>query len=233
MPLPDASVLGLLLAGCGAVVLAVLHHRHVARVRDDRGSLFDDCVDVLTSARVTRRGLDFPVLVGRRGTAPVRVEPVVDTLSMRTVPVLWLVTTVGLPRPAGVRLSVLARTCGTEFYSRHAEAGETVVAPGPGWPGSLAVRCERPEELAAHAALLDGIADLMADGKVKQVALSGASARVVWRCGTAVPGTYRVTRRVDLGGVRADPDMLDEVLDALFGLAAAAVRPTTAAEVAG
>lgn len=221
-----------LLAGCGAVTLAVLHHRHVTRVRDDRGSLFDDCEGILTCVRLTRRGLNFPVLVGRRGSAPVRVEPVVDTLSMRTVPVLWLAATVGLPRPAAIHLSVLARTCGTEFYSRHHEAG-TPVSPGPGWPESLAVRCDRPEQLSTYAELLERIAEFMADGRVKQVALSGATARVVWRCGAAVPSTYRVTRRVDMTGVRADPEAFGEVLDTVVELAVTAGRRTVTEEVAG
>jgi hypothetical protein len=229
----DASVVGLvLLAGCGAVTLAVLHHRHVARVRDDRGSLFDDCAGILTCARVTRRGLNFPVLEGRRGMVPVRVEPVVDTLSMRTVPVLWLVATVGLPRPAAVHLSVLARTCGTEFYSRHDEVGPRV-QPGPGWPDSLSVRCDRPEQLSTYAGLLDRLAEFMADGQVKQVALSGATARVVWRCGAAVPSTYRVTRRVDLTGVRADRQAVGHVLDTVVELATTAGRRAVAEEVAG
>lgn len=230
--MPDVSEFWLvLLAGCGAVMLALLHHRHVERVRDDRGSLFDDCDGVLTGARLTRRGLNFPVLVGRRGPAPVRVEPVVDTLSMRTVPVLWLVATVGLPQPAAVHLSVLARMCGTEFYSRHHEAG-TSVAPGPGWPENLDVRCDRPEQLSAYAGLLERIAELMADGQVKQVALSGAIARVVWRCGAAAPSTYRVTRRVDLTGVRAHPEALGEVLDTVLDLAVTAGRRTVTEEVA-
>lgn len=228
--MPDVSVVWpAFLVACGAVTLGVLHHRHVTRVRDDRGGLFDHCEGLLTRARVTRRGLDFPVLVGRRGSVPVRVEPVVDTLSMRTVPVLWLVATVGLPRPAAVRLSVLARTCGTEFYSRHHEAGAPVM-PGPGWPDSLAVRCDRPERLSAYEGLLDRLAEFMADGRVKQVVLSGTTARVVWRCGAAVPSTYRVTRRVDLTGVRADPEALGEVLDTVVDLAATAARGTVAVE---
>ncbi len=231
--MPDVTGFWLaLLMGCGAVTLAALHHRHVRRVRDDRGSLFDDCEGVLASARVTRRGLNFPVLVGRLGAAPVRVEPVVDTLSMRTVPVLWLVATVGLPHPAPVHLSVLARTCGTEFYARHHEAG-TPVALGPGWPKDLVVRCDRPEELSAYAGLLERLTMFMADGQVKQVAISGATARVVWRCATAVPSTYRVTRRVDLTGVRVDSEALGEVLDTVLEIAAAAGQRTMPKEVAG
>lgn len=230
--MPDVSLVACVLAACGAVILAVLHRRHVAAVREDRGRLFDGCMEVLGDARVVRRGLDFPVLEGRRHGSPVRVEPVVDTLSMRTVPVLWLVASLRLPRPAAVRLSVLARTCGTEFYSRHGEVG-VPVDPGPGWPGSLSVRCDRPERLSAYAGLLDGIAALMADGRVKQVVLAGATARVVWRGGSAVASTYRVTRRVDLSGARADARELGAVLDTVLRLAAGTGRGALTGEVAG
>lgn len=222
--MPDVTGFWLvLLAGCGAVTLAVLHHRHVTRVRDDRGSLFNGCEGILTGARVTRRGLNFPVLVGRRGPALVRVEPVLDTLSMRTVPVLWLVVTVGLPRPAGFRLSVLARRIGTEFYSRHAESGAPV-APGPGWPEELAVRSDEPDLARTHAGLLDRLADFMADGRVKQVSWDGATARVVWRCAAATAGTYRVTRRVDLAGARVDPDALGRLLGTVIELESTEVQ---------
>lgn len=222
----DASTLGLLALACGGlVVLALLQRRHLTRVQGDRGSLFEDCSRLLTHASVVPRGLDFPVLTGRRGGHPVRVEPVVDTLSFRTVPVLWLVVSVGLPQPVACRLSVLARSCGTEFYSRHAGAG-AVVAPGPGWPGELAVRSDEPDLARSHARLLDRLAGFMADGRVKQVSLDGTTGRVVWRCAAATASTYRVTRRVDLAGVRVDPEELARVLDTVIELESTAARDT-------
>jgi hypothetical protein len=224
---PEASTLGLLaLACCGVVVLTVLHRQHVAAVRRDRAGLFENCSGLLTDASVVPRGLDFPVLAGRRGSRSVRVEPVVDALTMRTVPVLWMVVTVGLPQPVRFRLSVLARSCGTEFYARHGDAGG-LVATGPGWPEELAVRSDRPDLVKAHAGLLDRIALFMADGRAKQVALGGSTARVVWRCASAVPSSYRVTRRVDLTGARIDPTALDSVLDTMTELESMVTRPAS------
>jgi hypothetical protein len=209
--------LGLLLPGvlvAGAVVLAVVQLHHVARVRSDRGRLFEDCSDLLDGSRVSSRGLNFPLLEGRRAGHPVRLEPIVDTLSMRTLPVLWLVVSVAGPRVATGRLSVLARACGTEFYARHNEAS-SIVHPGPAWPAELAVRADRPDAARRQGDLLHEIQRLMTDERVKQVVVGPTSVRVVWRCATADSGTYRVTRRVDLTRARVDAEALAAVLDSI------------------
>ena len=198
----------------GAVVLAVVQLQHVARVRSDRGRLFEDCSDLLDDVRVTSRGLDFPLLEGRRAGRPVRLEPVVDTLSMRTLPVLWLVVSVAGPRVATGRLSVLARACGTEFYARHNEASDTLLM-GPAWPAELAVRADSPDAARRQNNVLQDIRRLMTDDRVKQVVVGPTSVRVVWRCATGDSGTYRVTRRVDLTQVRVDAEALAAVIDSI------------------
>ncbi len=205
-------LLSLLLVG--AVTLGMVQRHHAGRVRADRARLFEDCTDLLDDPRVIPRGLDYPLLTGRRAGHDVRLEPVVDTLSMRTVPVLWLVVTVGGPRVATGLLSVLARACGTEFYARHDEAGASVPM-GPEWPGELAVRAEVADVKWRHADVLDRIRRFMADERVKQVMVGPTSARVVWRCANAESATYRVTRRVDLTEVRADAAALASVLDTI------------------
>ena len=210
---PSGLLLALLLVA-GVVVLALVQRHHVARVGSDRGRLFEDCLGVLDDARVISRGLNFPLFTGRRGGRPVRLEPVIDTLSMRTLPVLWLVVTVAGPRVGTGRLSVLARACGTEFYARHDEASDTVLM-GPAWPGDLSVRADSPETARQQPGLLEDIRQLMTDERVKQVVVSPESARVVWRCATADSATYRATRRVDLTGARADAPALAKVLDAM------------------
>jgi hypothetical protein len=197
----------------GAVVLAAVQRHHVARVRSDRGRLFEECSGLLDDPRVLLRGLDFPLLGGRRAGSQVRLEPVVDTLTLRTVPVLWLVVTVAGPRVATDRVSVLTRACGTEFYARHDTA--EIVAMGPAWPGELAVRADSADVVRRHPAMLAHIHGLMSDDRVKQVVVGPTSARVVWRCATADPGAYRVTRRVDLTRARVDAAALAALLDAI------------------
>jgi len=203
----------------GVIMLAWAQRRHMARVRADRGRLFEDCSGLVDDASVIPRGLDFPLLTGRHAGYEVRLEPVLDTLSMRTVPVLWLVVTCAGPRMETGRLSVLARACGTEFYARHDEAGGAV-STGAEWPGELAVSADSVDVAERRPALLGRIRQFMADGRVKQVVVGPGSVRVVWRCASAESGTYRVTRRVDLTGARVDAPALAAVLDTVEELLA-------------
>lgn len=205
-------VLSLLILGI--VVLAVIHHRHAARVRADRARLFESCCGLLEQSVLMPRGLNFPLLEGRRGGHDVRLEPVIDTLSMRTLPVLWLVVTIRGPHHVAGRLSVLARSCGTEFYARHGEMGERVPM-GQEWPAELSVRSNRLDMVAEHPQLLERVRAAMVDGTVKQVVIGPQAARVVWKCAAADPATYRVTRRVDLTQARVDADALMELLIAV------------------
>jgi len=198
----------------GVVVLALVHRRHAARVRADRGRLFEYCSGLLEDPVLVRRGLDFPLLEGRRSGHDVRIEPVLDTLSMRTLPALWLVVTIGGPHPVPGRLSVLARACGTEFYARHDQLPEPVQL-GEDWPGELSVRSDGSDVVTECPQPLDRVRVAMTDGTLKQVVVGPASTRAVWKCATADSGSYRVTRRVDLTHARVDVRALKEVLTAL------------------
>lgn len=202
-------VIGLLFAGIA--VLAMIQHRHVSRVRTDRARLFDGCAGSLESCEVLPRGLNFPLLRGRWRGNDVRVEPVIDTLSMRTLPVLWLVVTVRGRHEVPGHLSVLARMSGTEFYARHTETGKPVPL-GWDWPDELAVRSSRSDVAIEPPELLQRIRGLMASGTVKHVALGPDRTRVVWKCATGDSATYRVTRRVDLTDVRVDAKTLSDLL---------------------
>lgn len=217
-------VLALLVAA--VVVLGVLHRRHTTRVRADRARLFENCFAVLEEAVLVRRGLDFPLLQGRRRGHDVRVEPVIDTLSMRTLPVLWLVVTIRGPHGVAEPLSVLARVCGTEFYARHSELGQPVRV-SPDWPSELSVRSAGSDGLDEQPARLERIRIAMADGTVKQVVVAPTAARVVWKCATADSGTYRVTRRVDLSRTRVDAQALEEVLTAMDQVLDLSTLPAT------
>ena len=198
----------------GVVVLSLIHRRHMARACADRARLFEDCSGLVEDAVLVRRGLNFPLLQGRWRGHDIRVEPVIDTLSMRTLPVLWIVVTIRRHHDVADRLSVLARACGTEFYARHNQMG-VPVPMGPEWPDEVSVRSTLRGVAAERPELLERIGAAMGDGSVKQIVLGPSSARVVWKCATAESGTYRVTRRVDLTQARVDARALEDVLNAV------------------
>ena len=205
--------LSLLLFATGLVTLGLIHRRHVAGVRAERARLFENCPALVEDMKVIERGLDFPVLQGSWRNRHIRIEPVVDTLSLRTLPVLWLVVTIAGHNDVPGRFSALARECGTEFYARHREFGDPVDG-ADGWARDLSLRSSGWGPAGPGRQALQRIVDAMSGGNVKQVVVAPGSARVVWRTATSQPSTYRVTRRVDLHGTRVDAAALQDVLDA-------------------
>ncbi|MUM31537.1 hypothetical protein [Mycolicibacterium sp. CBMA 361] len=117
--------IALTLATVGAVVLTYLQRRHLARVQRDRTALFEHATGVLEQSRIVPRGLDYPMLYGRYNGRDVRVEPVVDALAIRTVPVLRLVVTMREQLPGQPRLSV-----------RRGPRGLRWLAPPKAWIGN-------------------------------------------------------------------------------------------------
>ncbi|WP_018603494.1 hypothetical protein [Mycobacterium sp. 155] len=214
--------IALAMAAVGAVVLTYQHRRHLASVQRDRAALFEHATSVLEQCRVVPRGLDFPMLYGRFDGRDVRVEPVVDNLALRTVPVLRLVVTMREEFPGQARLSVLSNETGNEFYSGHRDL---LRWRDEAWPKWVSVACA-PEgvdrELAEAAVSL-----VTEDSMVKQVLVTERGVRCVVRGAQASSAAYRVTRRVDLSEARVTAEdlrrtvtMARDLCDQIAGLAA-------------
>ncbi len=192
----------------GAVVLVYLHRRHLAGVQRDRAALFEQAVDVLDQPHVVARGLDFPVLYGQFDGRDIRVEPVVDTVALRVIPVLRLVITMRAQFPGQARLSVLSNETGHEFFSGHREL---LRWRDPSWPAWASVACaaEGVDRTLADAA----VSLVTEDSKVKQVLVTEKGVRCVVRGAQSNSATYRVTRRVDLSGARVTAEDLRQAVE--------------------
>lgn len=193
----ETAWIALVVAVAGVVALRQLHLRHLAGVRRDRTALFEHAACVLEEPRLVSRGLDFPVLYGRFAGRDVRVEPVVDAIALRVVPVLRLVVTVREQFPGQPRLSVLSNETGQEFYAGHRDLRRW---REPSWPGWASVACAAEgvdRELADEAVGL-----VTQDSVVKQVLVTDRGVRCVVRGAQANSAAYRVTRQADLSGAR-------------------------------
>jgi hypothetical protein len=166
-------------------------------------ALFEPAAEVLEQRRLVPRGLDFPVLYGRFQGRDVRVEPVVDAVALRVVPVLRLIVTVRERFPGQPRLSVLSNETGHEFYAGHRDLPRW---REPGWPEWASVACG-PEGVDRE--LADAAVGLVTeDAAVKQILVTDRGVRSVVRGARAGSSTYRVTRQVDLSGARIDAEDL-------------------------
>ena len=112
-----------LFAGLG--LLAFLQARHVRKVKRERGGLFDEVEHLFSGAEVRQDGINCPTLTGRYRGYRIKLEPLVDSLTFRKLPVLWLVSTHHRPLDIAAPLDILLRPAGTEFFSPTAITGTT------------------------------------------------------------------------------------------------------------
>lgn len=187
-----------------AAGIAMQRRKH-ARVRRERGSLFDDVVDLFHDVAVTQDDVDFPVLTGERDGYLWRLEPVVDALTYRKLPSLWLCITCYAPLDVSAPASVLLRPTGNEFFSPNRRYDHELALP-EGCP------------VHARAASADGtdvsfgaVGGLLPERETKEIVVSRRGLRVVRQVGEADAGRYRVGRRIDLGAPVLDSDALRRI----------------------
>src|ERR1700704_6536288 len=109
--------LEVLLTCLAGVALVLLYRRDAAHQKQQRGQFFAKSLALFQSYRVEQEGRAYPILKGKYRARTVTLEPIVDHLAWRKLPVLWLQVTVLEPtRFAGV-LDFLARPTGAEYFS--------------------------------------------------------------------------------------------------------------------
>ncbi|MQA03223.1 MAG: hypothetical protein GEV07_11025 [Streptosporangiales bacterium] len=204
-------LLFLVVAAVVAAAGAVLHARKRARVRDERGRLFAAVQPLFTDVSVTQDDVSFPVLTGSRAGHRWRLEPIVDSLTFRKLPVLWLAVTCYAELEVRAPVSVLLRPTGNEFYSPNARYQHRLPLPD-GCPEHARAAAAEPVgdvELGAVTELLDA-------DRTKEVVLSARGLRVVRQVTEAESGPYRVGRRVDLGAPVLPAAEIAELCDVLL-----------------
>ena len=201
-----------------AVGLCWLEVRRARAARAARDGLFDTVLEVLDETRLCTGPDRYPALTGQHRGQPVRVEAIVDTLTPRKLPILWLFVTIRRPFGLDTPVDALARPIGTEFFSPNASFGHRLPTPAD-FPVHARIATARPTVLAPAA--LDTLGELMRDPKVKEVQAGPTGARIVYQLAEAAQGPYRTGRRADFGAPRLEPCTLARLLDGLAALAEA------------
>ncbi len=218
------SVLSSMLVALGIVgalgALAVREHR---LVRAARHSLLERCANILDGAQM-RHGRDgFPSLVGSYRGRRVHVELIPDTMVLRRLPQLWLSVTL-LDRLTDVpSLAVLVRPAGYEFYSLTSSLTRSLDAP-PALPQEILIRGSGTgaERLLDH--LSTRLASILAEPRVKEVAITSKGMRIIAQAGEGRRGEYLLLRQAvfdhadvsagDLAKRLEDLEMLRSAIDA-------------------
>lgn len=182
----------LLAAGSVAAIAAVGYRDHRAALTARR-RLLDDCAGALDRAHLSFAADGFPRLEGSHRGRGVRIDLVPDTMTIRRLPQLWLSTTM-LDANAGLPgLAVLVRPAGTEFYSLTSRLPLRLDAPR-GFPDEVLIRGDAGAERLL-ADLAGPMSAILADGRVKEIAITGRGLRIVRQAAEGKRGEHLLLRQ--------------------------------------
>ncbi len=197
-------------------------------LRASRRGLLDRCAGFFEGAQLTLGGDDFPRLTGRRHGRDVHVELIPDTMTIRRLPQLWLQVTV-LERQTNVSgIAVLVRPSGGEFYSLTSGFHHHLDPPAS-FPREVLVRGSGPGSEKLLARLAAPLGAILADPRVKEVAITDKGRRIIRQFGEGRRGEHLLLRQAVFDDVSVAPADLDELLGALSTLSAAVAQPGEAA----
>lgn len=218
----------LAVAAAGLIALTWLYRRDRERYRRLRGAFFAACLDLFEQYRVVQDDVDFPVLTGRYRGHEVRLEPIVDHLTMRKLPSLWLQVSLIAPVPYQGIFDLLIRPRGTEFYSPSIDLAHEMRLP-PGWPSDAALRSDDPARMPPLAVMAQH-RYLFEDQRLKEMLVTPKGVRLVYQVQQAERARYAVLRQIEFLDNTLPPGLARRLLEATIAirasLVAEAVPPT-------
>lgn len=204
------------LAAAGIAVLVVMYRRNRIAVRSRRGALFAPAYDLFSAYRVTQHGIDYPVLSGQYRGRSFHIDAIVDTLTFRKLPVLWLRVSLLAPLPGVSTLDVLVRSQNAEFYSP-ANSLPHALPRLPGWPLDALVRTDDPQR-APDLATIDRHMSVFARPATKELLVTAKGVRLVHMLDQARRAEYLVLRQVEFERASVDQEILKDLMDKTIAL---------------
>ncbi|MCC0064428.1 MAG: hypothetical protein H6895_10100 [Defluviimonas sp.] len=216
--------LGMLAAALGTGVVALLLQALKAgRARSAvRAAYLDSCAALFSSPRIEPDGGGFPRLSGTYGGQTFDLRAVLDTLTFRKLPALWVLVTLPCPMPLRGTIDLMMRPTGMEPFSNFHVLPDQVATP-PGFPGELAIRTDDRSALPPES-LLRPYLDLFDDPQVKELVLSPRGLRITFLAEEANRARYLIFRDAEVGVTPLPPDRLKPHLDALLAMREGVLR---------
>jgi hypothetical protein len=217
------TVLPLLAALIALVLFGWLMQREKAAQRGRRGRLLADCVPLFDTAALTEGGDGFPKLAGTIGERRIRIEFVPDSMTIRRLPQLWMVLTILDPLPVHTAVGALVRPSGAEFYALTPALAQRLEPPPP-FPSEVLLRASGPDAPSLLLRVAEPMARLLADPKLKEIAVTPKGLRAVYQVVEGRRGQHLLLRQCDFGDDKVTPVTLIHLLDGLDAVAVA-LRP--------
>lgn len=221
---------GLVAAAGGLILLILLYRRERAAERKKRARFFAGCLDLFQTYRVVQDDVAYPVLAGTYQGYDVRLEPIVDHMAWRKLPVLWLKVSVFRPIPYRGVLDFLMRPLGTEFYSPSGHLDHRLRVPET-WPQDGILCTDFPEAMPPQDLVTPHI-ELFADTNRKELVITPKGVRLVCQIWQASRPHYAVLREIRFEGVELDRALAATYLDAAIAVSQSLAEPRSLRQVA-
>lgn len=218
MLLPAETVWLIVLIASLALValLTVMQRRNRRAVQERRANLFAACYGILDTYRITQAGVDYPEMQATYRGHAFRVDAIVDTLSFRKLPVLWLRVSLLAPLPGTAKLDILVRSQNVEFYSPSADLPHRLEARR-GWPADAMVRTDNEGRLPDFA-VLDRHIGMFQAPEVKELLITPKGIRIVRLLDQAKRAEYLVMRQAEFESAAVTADLLRDLMDRTIAL---------------
>lgn len=181
-----------------------------------RAALLRSAHDILAGVSETPLPSGFVKISGTYRGETVVLEPLIDTLNVRKLPVLWLLATIVGPVPVRATFDLMMRASGNEVYSPF-HSLEHVVEPPPGFPEWSNVRTDNTaglppaEVIARHLQRFE-------NGDAKELLITPKGLRMVVMLDQADRAGYLIFRDARFGGAVVPAEAIAAVLDDLIAL---------------
>jgi hypothetical protein len=195
----------------GVATLVLLHRYERSHKKRARARFFADCLDLLDSYRVTQEAVAYPILIGKYRGYDIRMEPVIDHMAWRKLPVLWLKATVLTEIPYSGVVDLLMRPHGAENFTPSPDLEHDVTIP-EGWPQDGLLCTDDPAAMPPLDVIRPHLA-LFADDRMKELVITPKGVRLVARIWQAVRANYVTFREIKFPGDRVDRELAQELLD--------------------
>lgn len=206
----------MIVAALGIVAVALmvwLQVRDVRRIKRMRRDAVVCAQGALTDVQVEQQGIAYPTLRGRCGDHAAKVELIVDTVTIRQLPRLWLAVTVQCRTGVGVPVDIVLRPLPTDIVSPGTRFPYEHRVP-PDWPAHMRIATPTPSPLP-ELGELTALGSVVSEPETKSVLVTPRGVRIVTELARGDVAPYRVTRRPEFRFELAESRLRHVLHDAL------------------
>ncbi len=180
----------------------------------NRSHLLDSCIGLLQNSKLEKTGSDFPRLKGSYAGHQITLELILDTLSVRKVPPLWLTIEVEGKHQTKGSLDIVVRPQNNEFYSPAWQWEGNLKIP-KNWPEHSIIKYQQDKfllEPASIEVLSRYVPSMFKDEHMKELLILPNKLRITYLVKQAAKSEYMVMRNALFDASPIDKTLVEQLI---------------------